>query len=206
MRRTALCLVARCRPFNRCGHRSPSCTPRRLMLTLPRLPLTSARTKAKSCLDLENMIYGEAQTLYFDPNSFDWKIAVAGTNCANVLVDIAPFGLGYNAVKVLVFSGDGANAAARRDRRAGTRGRRRDLYAVPGALQQLKLARWVGARGPAGKEVRRNGEALAAGSLAPAQIRFVPHHPPRQTAFPSPNPTYPSAACGMSRATAVFSF
>jgi hypothetical protein len=57
---------------------------------------------------LENMIYGEAQTLYFDPNSFDWKIAVAGTNCTNVLVDIAAFGLGYGAVKVLVFSGDGA--------------------------------------------------------------------------------------------------
>jgi hypothetical protein len=74
-----------------------------------------AQTAIDVCTDegevvpgLENMIYGEAQTLYFDPNSFDWKIAVAGTNCANVLVDIAPFGLGYNSVKVLVFSGDGA--------------------------------------------------------------------------------------------------
>jgi len=57
---------------------------------------------------LENVIYGEARTLYFNPNSFDWKIAKAGTNCTNVLVDIPPFGLGYNAVKLLVFSGDGA--------------------------------------------------------------------------------------------------
>jgi hypothetical protein len=56
---------------------------------------------------LENVIYGEGRTLYFNPSSFDWKIARAGTNCTNVLVDIAPFNLGYNAVKVLVFSGDG---------------------------------------------------------------------------------------------------
>jgi hypothetical protein len=55
---------------------------------------------------LENMSYGEAQTLYFDPNAFDWKIARAGTNCTDVLVDIPPFQLGYGAVKVLVFAGD----------------------------------------------------------------------------------------------------
>jgi hypothetical protein len=57
---------------------------------------------------LENVIYAEARTLYFNPASFDWKIARAGTNCTSVLVDIAPFGLGYNAVKVLVFAGDGS--------------------------------------------------------------------------------------------------
>jgi hypothetical protein len=58
---------------------------------------------------LENVVFGEARTLYFNPASFDWKIARAGTNCTDVLVDIAPFGLGYNAVKVLVFAGDGSN-------------------------------------------------------------------------------------------------
>ncbi len=57
---------------------------------------------------LGNVIYGEARTLYFNPASFDWKITKAGTNCADVLVDIPPFGLGYNAVKVLVFTGDGS--------------------------------------------------------------------------------------------------
>jgi hypothetical protein len=57
---------------------------------------------------LENLVYTDARTLYFNPASFDWKIAKAGTNCTNVLVDIAPFGLGYNAVKVLVFTGDGS--------------------------------------------------------------------------------------------------
>ena len=56
---------------------------------------------------LENVIYAEARTLYFNPASFDWKIARSGTNCTSVLVDIAPFSLGYNAVKVLVFAGDG---------------------------------------------------------------------------------------------------
>jgi hypothetical protein len=56
---------------------------------------------------LENVIYAEARTLYFNPASFDWNIARAGTNCTDVLVDIAPFSLGYNTVKVLVFSGDG---------------------------------------------------------------------------------------------------
>ena len=57
---------------------------------------------------LENVVYTEARTLYFNPASFDWKITRAGTNCTDVLVDIAPFGLGYNAVKVLVFTGDGS--------------------------------------------------------------------------------------------------
>ena len=56
---------------------------------------------------LGNVIYGEARTLYFNPASFDWKIAKSGSDCMDVLVDIAPFGLGYNAVKVLVFTGDG---------------------------------------------------------------------------------------------------
>ena len=56
---------------------------------------------------LDNVVYGEARTLYFNPASFDWKIARAGTNCTDVLVDIGPFGLGYGAVKVLVFAGDG---------------------------------------------------------------------------------------------------
>jgi hypothetical protein len=55
---------------------------------------------------LESLIFGEARTLYFDPNAFDWKIAVAGSNCQNVLVDIDEFGLGYSAIKVLVFTGD----------------------------------------------------------------------------------------------------
>jgi hypothetical protein len=58
---------------------------------------------------LDDIVYGEARTLFFDPDWFDWKIAVPGTNCLNVLVDIEPFSLGYNAVKVLVFSGDGVN-------------------------------------------------------------------------------------------------
>jgi hypothetical protein len=57
---------------------------------------------------LDNVVYGQARTLYFNPASFDWKIARAGTNCTDVLVDIAPFGLGYGAVKVLVFAGDGS--------------------------------------------------------------------------------------------------
>ena len=57
---------------------------------------------------LGNVVYGEARTLYFNPASFDWNIARAGTNCTDVLVDIAPFGLGYGAVKVLVFAGDGS--------------------------------------------------------------------------------------------------
>lgn len=55
---------------------------------------------------LDTLIFGEARTIYFDPNSFDWYIAAAGTNCGTVLVDIDPFGLGYGAVKVLVFTGD----------------------------------------------------------------------------------------------------
>ena len=54
-----------------------------------------------------NVIYGEARTFYFNPASFDWKIAKSGSDCLDVLVDIPPFGLGYNAVKVLVFTGDG---------------------------------------------------------------------------------------------------
>ena len=58
-------------------------------------------------LGLGNIVYGQSSTLYFNPAAFDWKIARAGTNCADVLVDIAPFSLGYNAVKVLVFTGDG---------------------------------------------------------------------------------------------------
>jgi hypothetical protein len=58
---------------------------------------------------LAALAFGDARTLYFDPNAFDWKIAVAGSNCQNVLVDIDEFGLGYSAVKVLVFTGDGAN-------------------------------------------------------------------------------------------------
>jgi hypothetical protein len=58
---------------------------------------------------LDGIVYGEARTLYFTPDWFDWKIAVPGTDCIHMLLDIEPFSLGYNAVKVLVFAGDGVN-------------------------------------------------------------------------------------------------
>lgn len=58
---------------------------------------------------LSNLTFGEARTLELDPGFFHWQVAVAGSNCANVLVDIPQFGLGYSSLKLLVFAGDGVN-------------------------------------------------------------------------------------------------
>jgi hypothetical protein len=58
---------------------------------------------------LEGLIYGEGRTVIFDPGSFDWTIAVAGSDCQIELLDIEPFELGYGTFRILVFMGDGVN-------------------------------------------------------------------------------------------------
>jgi hypothetical protein len=58
---------------------------------------------------LGGLIYGEARAVSFDAGTFDWVITAAGSNCQTVLLDIAPFSLDNNMIKILMFTGDGAD-------------------------------------------------------------------------------------------------
>jgi hypothetical protein len=58
---------------------------------------------------LEDLVFGEARTLTVTPGTFDFLVAEAGTNCGNVLVNIAPFNMTLGSIKVLVITGDNVN-------------------------------------------------------------------------------------------------
>ena len=58
---------------------------------------------------LSNLIYLDQASTILVSGEYDWKAAEAGTNCANTVIDLAPFRVDSGAEYLLLLTGDGAN-------------------------------------------------------------------------------------------------
>ena len=61
--------------------------------------------------NVTDYLYYQQQTGYFNlgTNKYDWIVAEAGSNCANVLLDLPPFRIAPGSRLLLIIFGDGAN-------------------------------------------------------------------------------------------------
>ena len=67
---------------------------------------TEAGTVVSGLADLK---YLYNTSIFVDPGQYDWKVADADTNCANVRLDLAPFTLLAQQEVVLILTGDNIN-------------------------------------------------------------------------------------------------
>lgn len=58
---------------------------------------------------LDGLTYLDNASVFVSPGSYDLLVAKAGTNCATVVLDLAPFNLINQQEVVLVLTGDGTN-------------------------------------------------------------------------------------------------
>lgn len=58
---------------------------------------------------LSNLVYLDQASTILTSGNYDWKAAEAGTDCANTVIDIAPFRVDSGAEYLLLLTGDGAN-------------------------------------------------------------------------------------------------
>ncbi len=58
---------------------------------------------------LAGVLYGETVSLTAPLGTYDWKVTVAGSNCATLVVDVPSFQLLYDTVQLVIVIGDDVN-------------------------------------------------------------------------------------------------